>query len=267
MESEKLVKEKNDYTKLTEFFNKFQSVKVLAIIGIITFVIYYFLVITTEEFNLFQDVADWGVDQGVSALGWGLIFTFFSITLLVYPYQKKFRSKNADKLYAILIGFPIGFALYILFFWQWFSHLPFFNFYHLDNPFIITFGDKILHFLVSFILVLLAVKWIPQRVTVFVVFLLVNSFELFEIIFIVNFSGLYEINYEVIPLLDLFLEEIRVIFQALIPIEQVRDQIIHELIDILPDIIANSLGVIVGYLFVRETIDKEEQLKKKKKGK
>lgn len=247
----------------TRFMNKYQSVRIAAITGIIIFLIYYSLVLFNEDFSLLQNVADWGIDQGVSALLWGILFVIFSIALLVYPFQKRFRSKSGDSLYKILMIYPIGFIFYILFFWQWFSHLPIFNFYHIDNPFVITYGDKVLHFLVAIILVLLAVKWIPKASTIFVVFLLINSFELFEVIFIVNFSGLYEINYEIIPFLDLLLEEVRQLFQALIPITEVQDQLVHELVDIVPDIIANTLGIFVGYLLTKSTIKKAEEKEKR----
>ncbi len=255
-------------SKFTRFMNKHQSVRIAAVTGIIIFLVYYSLVIFNENFDFIQNIADWGIDQGVSALMWGIIFTLFSIGLLAYPFQKTFRSKSGDSLYKILIGYPIGFIFYLLFFWQWFSHLPIFNFYHSDNPFVITFGDKILHFLVSVVIVLLAVKWIPKASTVFVVFLLVNSFELFEVIFIVNFSGLYEISYEIIPYLDLLLVEVQQLFQVLIPIREVQDQMIHELVDIVPDIIANTIGVFVGYLIAKPIIEeaekKEKRLSKKK---
>lgn len=256
----------------TRFMNEHQSVRIASVTGIIIFLFYYFLVLFNDDFALIQNIADWGIDQGVSALLWGIIFTLFSFGLLVYPFQKRFRSKSGDSLYKILMAYPIGFIFYLLFFWQWFSHLPIFNFYHSDNPFVITFGDKVLHFLVSVVIVLLAVKWIPKASTVFVVFLLVNSFELFEVVFIVNFSGLYEINYEIIPFLDMLLEEVQQLFQVLIPIREVQDQILHELVDIVPDIIANTIGVFAGYLLAKPIIveaekkEKRAARKRKKKG-
>ncbi len=254
--------------KISEFFDEYQIVRILAIGGILVFVWYYSSVIFTESYGFFQNIADWGVDQGVSALLWGVIFVFFSIILLVYPFQKKVRSETLDMFYKVLIGYPLGFLFYILFFWQWSSHLPFFNFYHSTDPFMITFGDKFLHFVGSLIVFLIAIKWIPRYTTVIIVILLVNSFELFELIFIVNFSGLYEINFEILPLLDLLLEELQQLFMALIPVTDIQDQLMHELVDIVPDIIANTLGIGVGYLFSRKLIAKEEgKLKKKRKKK
>jgi len=254
----------NKENGFTRFMNKYQSVRIGAILGILMFLVYYALVLFDDDFAFIQNVADWGIDQGVSAFGWGLILVFCSLAILIYPFQHRFRSKNADTLYKILIAYPIGFLVYILLFWQWFSHLPVFNFYHSTNPLVITFGDKFLHFFGSLVIVLVAVKWIPKKSMIFVVFLIVNSFELFEVIFIVNFSGLYEVNYSIIPYLDLVLEEVRQLFQVLVPIQEVQDQILHELVDIVPDIIANSLGIVVGYLFTRKTIEKEEKKVKRK---
>lgn len=262
-----MVKKKdNGFTKISEFFENNQIVRILAIGGILVFVWYYLSVILTEEYGFYQNVSDWGIDQGVSALLWGIIFVVFSILVIVYPLQSSVRSERLDSFYKILIGFPLGFFFYILFFWQWSSHLPFFNFYHSTDPFVITFGDKVLHFLGSLIVVLIAVKWIPRYTTIIIVFFVINSFELFELIFIVNFSGLYEINYEILPIIDLLVKELQQLFTALIPISDIQDQLIHELIDVVPDIIANSLGVFVGYLFSKRLIEKEEG-KQKKKGK
>lgn len=263
-----MVKKKdNGFTKISEFFEDNQIVRILAIGGILVFVWYYLSVILTEEYGFLQNVSDWGVDQGVSALLWGIIFVIFSILIIVYPLQNSVRSEKLDSFYKILIGFPLGFLFYILFFWQWSSHLPFFNFYHSTDPLVITFGDKVLHFLGSLIVVLIAVKWIPRYTTIIIVFFVINSFELFELIFIVNFSGLYEINYEILPIIDLLLEEFQQLFTALIPISEIQDQLMHELIDIVPDIIANTLGVIVGYFFSKKLIEKEEGKQKKKKKK
>ena len=259
-------KKENGLKKIHNFLNEYRFVRVLAIVGIIVLSYYYALVIFTEEAFL-QGVADWGIDQGVSAFLWGIVLLIFSVILITYPLQKKYRSKDADSLYILLVSYPIGFLIYIMFFWQWFSHLPFFNFYHVGDPLVITFGDKVLHFLVAMIMVLIGVAWKPKKTTILIVFLLTISFELFEVIFIVNFSGLYEINYQIIPLLETLIVEIQSLVQVLIPVIDVQEQIIHELIDIVPDMIANSLGIFVGYIFTRKAIAKAEAKEKKKRRK
>lgn len=110
-----MVNKENGFTR---FMNKYQSVRIGAILGIIIFLFYYTLVLVDDEFVFFQDIADWGIDQGVSAFGWGLLLVTFSFVMLIYPFQQRFRSESADTFYKILITYPIGFIFYILFFWN-----------------------------------------------------------------------------------------------------------------------------------------------------
>lgn len=259
-----MVKQKNDndVSKLTKTANKWQITRILAFTGVLAFVYYYLLVIFTEA-ELKTGTVDWGIDQGYMGLIYGIFLLSYSIFLLAYPFQKRYKTANLDRLYAILVLFPLGFVIYLAFFWHFIAHLPMFNFYHTPDPFLFSIGDKVIHFLVAMILTLLAVQWKPARITVVLVFLLATSYELFELAFIVNFSGLYEIHYELIPFLDLILEEIRILFQALVPVTEIQEQLVHELIDIVPDTIANTLGIFVGWLFVRKQIEKAEKKEKR----
>ena len=263
-------KKENDVNKITELANKWHFTRILAIAGIFTFIYYYAIVIFTDA-QLKLGTADWGIDQGFSGLFIGILLVFFSVFLLVYPFQERYRTDNLDKIHKTLIVFPLGFAVYVAFFWHFVAHLPMFDFYHSENVIIYSFGDKVLHFLFAFILTLLAVQWKPSKVTVLLVFLLATSFEVFELAFIVNFSGLYEIHYEIIPFLDLLLAEIRSVIQVVVPVTIIQEQLIEELIDIVPDTIANTLGILLGYFFVRKQIakaeEKEKRLHKKKKKK
>jgi hypothetical protein len=262
-------KNDNDVSKLTKTMNKFHATRILAIAGVFVFAYYYLLIIFTDA-ELKLGTVDWGIDQGYSGLVIGILLVIYSIYLIAYPFQQRYRSDNLDRVHKFSILFPIGFALYLVFFWHFVAHLPMFNFYHSDDPLISAFGDKVIHFLFAFILTLLAVQWKPSKITIVLVFLLATSFELFELAFIVNFSGLYEINYEIIPFLDLLIGEISALFQVLVPVTEIQQQLIHELIDVVPDTIANTLGILVGWFFVRKQIRKAEEKEKrlhKRKGK
>lgn len=254
-------KNDNDISRITKIANKWHITRILAFAGILVFIYYYLLVIFTDA-ELKLGIIDWGIDQGYSGLFYGIILVSYSIFLIAYPFQERYKSTNLDKLYKILVVFPLGFAVYVAFFWHFVAHLPMFNFYHTTDPLLSALGDKVIHFLVAFIIVLVAVQWNPSKTTILIVFLLATSYELFELAFIVNFSGLYEIHYEVIPFLDLFLDEIRQIFQALVPVTEIQEQLVRELIDVVPDTIANTLGILLGWFFVRKQIEKAEQKEK-----
>jgi VanZ family protein len=164
-----------------------------------------------------------------------------------------------------LITFPLGFAIYLLFFWQFFAHLPFFNFYHQDY---ITFGDKITHFLAALVITLVAVKWNPKISTVVFVFLILTVYELFEIVWIVNVAGAYQSEWqEILPFVDVFVEDLQAILTAFISIEDIRELLILELVDVVPDMIFNTLGVFAGYIFTRKLIAKAEKKEKRKQRK
>lgn len=255
-------KNENDVSKLTEIANKLHVTRIIAIAGIFAFIYYYTIIIFTDA-ELRLGIVDWGIDLGYSGLFFGVLLVIYSIFILVYPFQERYKTTNLDKFHKILVVFPLGFAVYIALFWHFVAHLPMFNFYHSADPLLSAFGDKVLHFLFAFIITLVAVQWNPSKITIVLIFLLATSYELFELAFIVNFSGLYEIHYEVIPFLDLFLDEIRAIFQALVPVTEIQEQLVRELIDIVPDTIANTLGILVGYFFVRKQIEKAEKKEKR----
>lgn len=253
---------------LTDFYKERNIIRIIAIAGILIFISYYLLIMFDPTFTLRTGILDWGIDQGYTGLIWGILLVLLSLLIVVYPFQKRYRSPEGDRLYKLMITFPLGLAFYLIFFWQFVAHFPFLNFYHTE-PFAIA--DKVTHLLVAFIVTLIAVAYSPRFSTVVIVFLAVTSYELIELVFIVNFSGLYEIHYEVIPLLDVVLEEIQIIFQALVPVAEIEQQLIHELIDIVPDSIANTIGVFLGWLFTRKAIGKrvkqEERAKRRKKKK
>lgn len=255
-------KNENDVSKLTKTANKWHITRVLAITGIFAFIYYYALIIFTDA-ELRLGIVDWGIDLGYSGLFFGVLLVIYSFFILGYQFQERYRTDNLDRLYIILAVFPLGFAVYIAVFWHFVAHLPMFNFYHSADPLLAAFGDKVLHFLFAFIITLVAVQWNPSKITIVLVFLLATSYEVFELAFIVNFSGLYEINYEIIPFLDLLLDEIRAVFQVLVPVTEIQEVLVRELIDIVPDTIANTLGILLGYVFVRKQIEKAEKKEKR----
>ena len=248
---------------LTETYKENQYIRIVAVSGVLVVVAYYLAVFFLEPFTIEQGTIDWGIDQGYTTIVHGIVLLAFSLFIIFYPFQKQYKNRGLDAFWKILITFPLGFAIYILFFWQFVAHLPFFNFYHQDY---ITFGDKITHLLAAFVLTLVAVKWSPRKSTVFVVLLILTVYELFEIVWIVNVAGAYESQWQdLIPLVDVFVEDIQRILTAFISIEEIRELLIVELVDVVPDMIFNGIGVFLGWFFTRKLVAKEEKKQKRKR--
>jgi hypothetical protein len=242
-----------------DFFKERQLIRVVAMAGILIFITYYIMVLLDPSIPFYLGVADWGIDQGITTLMWGIILVIVSIFIITYPFQKRYKTTGLDGLWKILITFPLGLAFYLIFFWQFVAHFPFFDFYHVE-PF--ALGDKITHFLVALIITLVAVKWNPKITTIILLFFVFTTYELLELIFIVEFSGLFEPFWAQIPIIEEVLGSFEEFWQAIVPLAEIEDQLFHELVDVIPDTIANGLGILVGWIFSRRVLEKE-RLKEK----
>ena len=179
-------KQKSSLDQLTDFYKERRIINIVAITGIIVFVAYYLMVIFDPTFTFRTGILDWGIDQSYTGLLWGIILVFLSLIIIIYPFQQRYRSTEGDRLYKIMITFPLGLALYLIFFWQFVAHFPFFNFYHTE-PFAIA--DKISHLLLALILTLVAVAYSPRATTVLIVFLLgFLSANLVSLMFVPGFE-------------------------------------------------------------------------------
>jgi hypothetical protein len=188
-----------------------------------------FRIITTGTFII--EKYDWGVDMGYTQLFWGFLLVMLSILLLFYFKQVKFRPRDLDKAIFVLLTPFLFYVLVGFLLFQFLAHAPSIDLYHkLDGKMIFNQGfDKIGHFVLALLLTVAALRMSPRRSTVLlvllVVWLITAFYELFEIQFIYYLSD-----------------------------KPYENWLFPEIEDVFFDMSVNSMGVVMGWVFMKNKI-------------
>ena len=198
----------------------------------IIFVIGYFLfrLATTGTFEI--GFVDWGIDMGYTQLMWAFGLVLVCLGLLIYFKQNHIRTPLLNRTVVVLLSSSIFFVLMGFLFFQFLSHDPNIDFYHRFNFFEGNL-DKAMHLLFTLFLTIIALKISPKRSTLLLVIVLVwlmtLTYELFEIQSIYCLSD-----------------------------RPYEDWLFPEIADVIPDMLFNSMGVVIGFLLMRNKIRMKE---------
>jgi len=200
-------------------------------LGVIGVIIVWLMVIYGLRGTFEQGQLDWGIDQGITQVFWGVVAILVILAVLSWPtIRKYFKSTRIDRFYFVL--FSTGFFFIFLFVvtWQFWTHDQTINLYHRATELDYYFGregwnlvvvDKILHFIVSFILVLFLLYAFPRKEWIIIAWAFVNLFELAEIMIIYNLYMLEQMG-------------------------ATLDSLLYEIGDATMDIIFNTVGILAG---------------------
>lgn len=204
-------------------------------IGLIIFIAAYFLfrLATTGTFVIGS--LDWGVDMGYTQLIWGAGLVALCFILLIYYKQGFIRFRDLDRSISVLLTPYVFYILIGFLLFQFFAHAPSIDLYHtLAGVNVFNTGfDKIGHFVLALLLTIAALQLSPKRSTLLMVLLVVwlftLAYELFEIQFIYWFSD-----------------------------QPYEDWLLPEIADVIPDMLLNSMGVVIGFLVMKNKIRMKE---------
>jgi hypothetical protein len=202
--------------------------KKLILWGSVIFVLAYFMVRLVTTSTLEIGYYDWGMDMGYTQLLWGFVLVIVCLSMLFYFKQKQIRFPLLNKAMIVILSTPIIFIFIGFFFYQFMAHDPSIDLYHRLNFFESNL-DKIMHFLFALFLTIIVLKTSPNRSTLLLVLIFVwlftLAYEVAEIQFIYWFSD-----------------------------KPYEDWLIPEIADGIPDILVNSMGVVIGFLLMKNKI-------------
>lgn len=197
--------------------------------GTILFVVFWYIRILAENGTIVQDKVDWNIDQGYTMLVWGIALVLYCSFLLFYTRQLFFRQKQVTLLHKTLFASYLFLPILVMVFMQWMSHDPNFNLYHVEGGLLAEY-DKIAHFLAAMLIVMLVGLATKSKSYIMVAYTFFLLYELFEIL----------VNYQ------MYISGAGIVTTV--------DAIMAEIGDVIPDIIADTLGAITGFILIRKQV-------------
>lgn len=161
--------------------------KIYLLLGIITSVVLYYILLLNDKGTVEQGIIDWGIDMGYTQLFWGVLLIGICLFFIIYPRQQVFTSKMLTKAHTIVFGSVILFVVLGASIFTWITHDQTLNFYH--NPlwdFLPV--DKFGHLFWSFVITLTVLAVQPRKAYAVILWCAFALYELFEIVVIYNFG-------------------------------------------------------------------------------
>lgn len=224
-------------SSISRYFKKLENpvVRRYLLFGVISLILVYYFNAIIINGGIEQGKVDWGIDMGYTMLFWGIIIILFVIFILYYPRTYIVREKTLSKIHQFLRTSFLLYPILALLFLHWISHDPNLDFYHQDTGILVIF-DKATHFLTAFLITAVLIGALATRQTakyyIIIAILIAVSFELAELV--INYY-LYDMGFT-----DSFSGPL--------------NSLLSEIQDVIPDMVANLLGVAFGYAYIQNKV-------------